>query len=439
MELIPGGAQTISKFPSQFPGAYPRSLIRGAGAHVQAEDGTWYTDWICSLGALSLGYGDELVDECVRQQVACGPIFSLPSRGLEERVAQQLVDLVPCAESVRFIKTGSEATEAAARVARAATGREIILTCGYHGWHSWYAATLPAHPGVPEAMTGLARAFRYNDLASLDEMITRANHQGTHDDWAYCPGVAAIILEPTLIAEPEPGFLEGVRARATRIGAVLIFDEMVTGFRWHRGGYQALSGVTPDLATFGKAMGNGYPIAALVGRGDLMRHARLASGTFNGDCVGLAAAGATVDRYLAEDVCGHMARLGRAIIDGYNHLAERYGLSGVTRAVGQAPHPKIAWNEAGAGEPSDAPGAYEAPRRYPARLRASLFYQEVCRRGHLLHPNGNNVMLAHSREHAESLLEACAAAMEVVANAADPRALIWGAPISPEPVWRAVQ
>ena len=439
MELIPGGAQTISKFPSQFPGAYPRSLIRGAGAHVQAEDGTWYTDWICSLGALSLGYGDELVDECVRQQVACGPIFSLPSRGLEERVAQQLVDLVPCAESVRFIKTGSEATEAAARVARAATGREIILTCGYHGWHSWYAATLPAHPGVPEAMTGLARAFRYNDLASLDEMITRANHQGTHDDWAYCPGVAAIILEPTLIAEPEPGFLEGVRARATRIGAVLIFDEMVTGFRWHRGGYQALSGVTPDLATFGKAVGNGYPIAALVGRGDLMRHARLASGTFNGDCVGLAAAGATVDRYLAEDVCGHMARLGRAIIDGYNHLAERYGLSGVTRAVGQAPHPKIAWNEAGAGEPSDAPGAYEAPRRYPARLRASLFYQEVCRRGHLLHPNGNNVMLAHSREHAESLLEACAAAMEVVANAADPRALIWGAPISPEPVWRAVQ
>jgi len=439
MELIPGGAQTISKFPSQFPGAYPRSLIRGAGAHVQAEDGTWYTDWICSLGALSLGYGDELVDECVRQQVACGPIFSLPSRGLEERVAQQLVDLVPCAESVRYLKTGSEATEAAVRVARAATGREIILTCGYHGWHSWYAATLPAHPGVPEAMTGLARAFRYNDLASLDEMITRANHQGTHDDWAYCPGVAAIILEPTLIAEPEPGFLEGVRARATRIGAVLVFDEMVTGFRWHRGGYQALSGVTPDLATFGKAVGNGYPIAALVGRGDLMRHARLASGTFNGDCVGLAAAGATVDRYLAEDVCGHMARLGRAIIDGYNHLAERYGLSGVTRAVGQAPHPKIAWNEAGAGEPSDAPGAYEAPRRYPARLRASLFYQEVCRRGHLLHPNGNNVMLAHSREHAESLLEACAAAMEVVANAADPRALIWGAPISPEPVWRAVQ
>src|SRR3990167_7732340 len=188
-------------------------------------------------------------------------------------------------------------------------------------------------------------------------------------------------------------------------------------------------------------MGNGYPIAALVGRGGLMRHARLASGTFSGACVGRAAAGATIDCYddRDEDVCGHMARLGRAIIDGYNLLAERYGLSGVTRAVGQAPHPKIEWDEVGTGELSDAPGAYEAPRRYPARLRASLFYQEVCRRGHLLHPNGNNVMLAHSREHAESLLEACAAAMEVVANAADPRALIWGAPISPEPVWRAVQ
>ena len=441
IELCPGGAQTISKFPSQFPGAYPRSLVAGAGAHVQAEDGTWYTDWICSLGALSLGYGDPDVDAAVRGQVMRGPIFSLPNRGLEERVAQQLVDLVPCAESVRFLKTGSEATEAAVRVARAATGREIILTCGYHSWHSWYAATRPQHPGVPEAMTGLARAFRYNDLASLDEMIAWANHQGTHDDWAYCPGVAAIILEPTLIVEPAPGFLGGVRERATRIGAVLIFDEMVTGFRWHRGGYQALSGVTPDLATFGKAMGNGYPVAALVGRGDLMRHARLASGTFNGDCVGLAAAGATIDRYddRDEDVCGHMARLGRAIIDGYNRLAERYGLSGVTRAVGQAPHPKIAWNEAGAGEPSDAPGAYEAPRRYPARLRASLFYQEVCRRGHLLHPNGNNVMLAHQEAHVESLLWACGEAMRVVASASDPRALIEGDPISPEPVWRAVQ
>ena len=437
MELIPGGAQTISKFPSQFPGAYPRSLIRGAGAHVQAEDGTWYTDWICSLGALSLGYGDELVDECVRQQVACGPIFSLPSRGLEERVAQQLVDLVPCAESVRYLKTGSEATEAAVRVARAATRnprsgseRFFIASAGYHGWHSQWAALRPEHPGVPWCYETAIGEFRYNDLASLDTLIA-GELEGDN--------VAAIILEPTLIAEPEPGFLEGVRERATRIGAVLIFDEMITGFRWHRGGYQALSGVTPDLATFGKAMGNGYPIAALVGRGDFMRHARLASGTFNGDCVGLVAAGATIDHYLAEDVCGHMARLGRAVIDGYNRLAERYGLSGVTRAVGQAPHPKIEWDEVGTSEPSDAPGAYEAPRQYPARLRASLFYQEVCRRGHLLHPNGNNVMLAHSREHTESLLEACAAAMEVVANAADPRALIKGDPISPEPVWRGAQ
>src|SRR3990170_2589958 len=154
IELCPGCAQTISKFPSQFPGAYPRSLVAGAGAHVQAEDGTWYTDWICSLGALSLGYGDPDVDAAVRGQVMRGPIFSLPNRGLEERVAQRLVDLVPCAESVRFLKTGSEATEAAVRVAR--------------------AATRPEHPGVPHAMARLVRPFLYNDLMSLNDAIEQA-------------------------------------------------------------------------------------------------------------------------------------------------------------------------------------------------------------------------------------------------------------------------
>ena len=447
-ELVPGGAQTISKFPTQFPGAYPRSIVRGDGAYVWDDRGTRYVDWICGLGAVGLGYRHAAVDAAVVGQVMRGPIFPLPNVELEARVARKLVDIVPCAESVRFVKTGSEATEAAVRVARAYTGRDVVLTCGYHGWHSWCAATRDEHPGVPAALTYLARPFAYNDLPSLDAAIAWAERP--------CPsgpfrsGVAAIILEPTLIEPPyrracecgqaECGpvsFLEDVRLRAREHGAVLIFDEMVTGFRWRRGGYQAAQSVVPDLATFGKALGNGYPIAALVGRADIMQHARLVSGTFNGDCIGLAAADAVLDTYAQRDVCAHMRRLGRALIDGYNTIAAQTGAP--TRMVGQPPHPKIEWDEEGVGSERGVPGAYEPARAYANRHRASLFYQEVVRRGHLLHPNGMNVMLAHGERDVVDFLAACGDAMLTVLSAVRNnrvRESIEGDPISPESPWR---
>ena len=242
-ELVVGGAQTLSKQRTCFPGAYPRSLVYGSGATVW-ERFPWehgsrpYTDFVAGLGAISLGYQYGAVDLAVREQVGHGPIFSLSNVKLEERVAQRLVDLIPCAESVRFFKTGSEATEAAIRGARAHTGRDVIIcpSSSYHGWHSWYAVTRPEHPGVPEAMTRLARVFPYNDLPALDVLAQKLN-----DDWRYAsmrcnrhydgdrsvprPDVAAIILEPTLIEPPAPGFLEGLRERCDRWGAILIFDE----------------------------------------------------------------------------------------------------------------------------------------------------------------------------------------------------------------------
>lgn len=411
-ELIPGGAQTLSKMRGRFPGAYPRSLVGGSGATVCDSEGFWYVDWICALGAVTLGYNDDQVDEAVREQVAAGPIFSLPNVALEERVAQRLVDLIPCAESVRFFKTGSEATEAAIRVARAATGREIILCCGYHGWHSWYAATRPERPGVPRAMASLAYSVPYNRLDLLER-----TYQGVAGN------VAAFILEPTLVEPPAAGYLEGVRQFCTERGIVLVFDEMVTGFRWHAGGYQALCRVVPDLATFGKGMGNGYPIAALVGRADVMRHAVFASGTFSGDLIGLAAADVTLARYQQRDVCKYTRRIGQALVDSYDALAGKYGVP--TRAVGQPPHPVIWWEE--------EPGS---------RSRASLFFQEVVKQGHLLHPDGLNVMLAHTELDVSSLLAACEVAMGVLARAiADGTVLerIEGEPISPEPPWRVTR
>ena len=368
------------------------------------------------------------------------------------------MDLIPCAESVRFVKDGSCATEAAIRVARAATGRDIVLVCGYHSWHSWYAATREAHPGVPEWMLPLVQTFQHNDLASLDLAIDckwamgdgkapgRAfGSMGGLPSWRRgdtglnVRGIAAIILEPTLIEPPAPGFLEGVRERATRIGAVLIFDEMVTGFRWHAGGAQALYGVTPDLACFGKGMGNGYPIAALVGRGDLMRHARLVSGTFGGDCIGLAAADATLARYQEGGVCEHMWRLGRVLMDGYNALAKTLGAP--TRMEGQPPHPVIRWDEDGEPDYERLPYG-QIKTTLPNRWRASLFFQETVWRGHLMHPEGLNVMLATTEADVRSLLAACEAAMiEVLAAIGDGkvRERIEGDPISPEPAWRVAR
>ena len=424
-ELIPGGAQTLSKMRGRFPGAYPRSLLSANRALVFQIDGPGITDWICGLGAISLGYGYLDVDQAVMNQVVRGPIFSLPHK-LEERVAQRLVDLIPCAESVRYFKTGSEATEAAIRVARAHTGRDVILTCGYHGWHSWYAATREEHPGVPSLMCELVESFTYNDLPSLDEAIRRATdlYVDTVRGDNCEPGAAAIIVEPTLVEAPVSGFLAGLRERCDRWGALLIFDEMVTGFRWHAGGYQALCGVTPDLATFGKGMGNGYAIAALVGKAGPMRWARLASGTFGGDLIGLAAADATIARYQQGGVCEHMARLGARIIEGYNHLAAKH--SEATWAEGQPPHPVIRW--------------FEDPTNN--RHRASLFYQELVKRGHLVHPEGMNLMLAHTDADVDSLLAACDEALAIVTGAiraGNVRELIEGDPIDPTPVWRVTR
>jgi glutamate-1-semialdehyde 2,1-aminomutase len=455
VELIPGGAMTLSKMRGRFPGVYPRSLYRGSGARVfewrLTGPGRGFVDWICGLGAVSLGYRDEAVEGAVIKQVMDGPIFSLPNVELEERVAQRLVDLIPCAESVRFFKTGSEATEAAIRVARAHTGRDVVLCCGYHGWHSWYAVTRPEHPGVPEAMTELSVSFEYNDLAALDR-------DGADDIFGNfsTQDIAAVIVEPTLIEPPSPGFLEGLRERCDRWGALLIFDEMVTGFRWHAGGYQALCGVTPDLATFGKALANGYALAALVGRAEPMRWARLASGTFGGDLIGLAAADATLARYQQGGVCEHMAWLGARIIEGYNALAEKHGAP--TRAVGQPPHPVIRWDEemgaegvprsqkangghqsADAGRPYRSGSSPQASTTPPNRHRASLFFQETVRRGHLIHPEGMNLMLAHTDADVDALLGACDEAMAIVIEAiaaGDVRARVEGDPIDPAPAWR---
>ena len=259
LRLIPSGSQTFSKGPSQFvQGVAPVFLKRGSGSHVWDVDGNEYVDYMMALGPVILGHNFLAVTEAATRQMADGVAFS-QAHPLEVELAELLVETIPCAEMVRFGKNGSDATSAAVRVARAYTEREMVACCGYHGWQDWYIGTTTRNRGVPRAVQELTATFRYNDLASLEQIFARHPCQ-----------VAAVIMEPIGIEEPRDGFLEQVRELATREGTILIYDEVITGFRLAMGGAQEHFGVVPDLACFGKAMGNGFPISTVVGRRDIM-------------------------------------------------------------------------------------------------------------------------------------------------------------------------
>ena len=221
----------------------------GKGGHVWDVDGNEYVDFVNGLCAVTLGYDDADVTRAVKAQLEDGVIFTLP-HPLEMQVAEAIVDMVPCAEMVRFGKNGSDVTAAAVRLARAFTGRDHVAVCGYHGWQDWYIGSTARNRGVPEAVRNLTHAFAYNDLESLRKML--AGHPGE---------VAAVILEPMNSQAPKDGFLEGVKELTHRHGALLVFDEVITGFRLANGGAQELFGVTPDLACFGKGVANGYPVS----------------------------------------------------------------------------------------------------------------------------------------------------------------------------------
>ena len=260
LKTIPLASQTFSKSAMNFPrGASPLFFERGQGAYVWDYDGNKYVDYVLGLMPIILGYCDPDVDEAIRNQLNNGIIFSLPS-DLEVQLSEKLIELIPCAEMVRFSKNGSDVTSAAIRLARAHTGRDRIAVSGYHGWHDWYIGTTARNLGVPKSVQDLSSKFIFNDPDSLERLFKTDP-----------VGFAAVILEPTGACEPEDGFLERVRELCDQYGVVLVFDEIVTGFRVDMGGAQRKYGVTPDLATFGKAMANGMPISTIVGRREIMK------------------------------------------------------------------------------------------------------------------------------------------------------------------------
>ncbi len=323
--VIPGGAQTYSKsWRQHIRGVSPIFLERGRGAWVWDADGNEYVDLVQGLLPNILGYAHPDIDAAVTDRIRQGHSFSLAHR-LEVELAERLTRMIPCAEMVRFGKNGSDATAGAIRIARAATGRERVACSGYHGWQDWYIGSTSRSAGVPKAVRELTHPFPYNDLPALERILEA--HPGEF---------AAVILEPFNFVWPHVGFLEGVQALARRHGAVLIFDEICTGFHLGLGGAQRRFGVIPDLATFGKAMGNGYPISCIVGRRDLMMVCEevFISFTFAGDVAAMAAALAVLDQLEYTDALERMETAGRRLAEGARALADAAGLGDRFRVAG---------------------------------------------------------------------------------------------------------
>jgi glutamate-1-semialdehyde 2,1-aminomutase/spore coat polysaccharide biosynthesis protein SpsF len=408
-KLIPSGTQTFSKGPTQFvQGVAPVFLARGQGSHVWDVDGNEYIDYPLALGPIILGHNYPAVTEAVIRQVKEGTSFSLP-HPLEIEVAEMLVDMIPCAEMVRFGKNGSDATAGAVRAARAYTQRDVIACSGYHGWQDWYIGSTTRNKGVPKAVQDLTVRFQYNDISSLERVFSE-----------YPGKVAAVIMEPVGVDQPKNDFLQNVRNLTLREGTVLIFDEVITGFRLALGGAQEYFGVTPDLACFGKAMGNGYPISAVVGRKELMQlfDEVFFSFTFGGEAVSLAATLTTLRELREKKVIPYIWEQGQKLKDGYNVISKELGVDRYTECIGYPPHSVMILRDS-TGEES--------------LIVNSLFQQEVLKRG-ILSGAYHNVCFSHSEGDIEYTLRVYRDALAKIKLAAEDgnfAAYLEGKPIQP--------
>jgi glutamate-1-semialdehyde 2,1-aminomutase/spore coat polysaccharide biosynthesis protein SpsF len=391
--LIPGQSQTMSKGPTQWvQGIAPAYVRRGRGARVEDVDGRWYLDFPMALGPIVLGHAHEAVNAAIARQLEDGITFTLP-HPLEVEVAERVRDAVPGADWVRFAKSGSDATSAAIRVARAVTGRDRVIVAGYHGWHDWYIASTSRHRGVPQATRDLVEAVPPGDADALAAALERRAGQ-----------VACVIVEPIGLREPAEGELQSIVDLVRRHGALAVFDEVISGFRVARGGAQERYGAVPDLACFGKALGNGMPISALTGRTETrgVLEEVFFSGTHGGETLSLAAAAATLDVMASEPVHEHLWRLGARLQQGVRAQIDRHGLEDWVTCGGAAP-----WTLVTVREPR--PGEESLPGR-------TLLQQEMLKRG-VLYNGSNFVSYAHQEADIDEAIAAYGAAFARLAIA----------------------
>lgn len=367
---VPNCSSSFSKGYTQFvQGLAPIYAERADGCVLYDVDGNGWLDFVMALCPCVLGYNHPVSNEAVRRQLEKGTTFTLPHR-LEIELAEKLSTIIPCADWTRLGKNGSDVTTAAVRLSRAHTGRDLVACCGYHGWHDWYVATTLRNVGVPGAVADLTRTFAYNDLDSLKSVFEQN------------PGrVACVIMEPTHLEEPRDGFLHKVKKLCRDEGALLVFDEIVTGFRWAMGGAQEYLGVTPDLATFGKAMANGLPIAVLAGRQEYFETMEriFYSFTFAGEALSLAASMAVIDYMMEHNVIDFLWKQGRKMMQGYDEAARRAGIGETTFCKGVGPRHVMMFN---------------AESEAESLLMKSFLQQECIKRGYLFY-GCHNMSLAH--------------------------------------------
>jgi glutamate-1-semialdehyde 2,1-aminomutase len=417
-ELIPGGAHTYARGSDQYPEEMAPVIARGKGARVQDVDGNWYVEYGMGLRSVTLGHGYRPVAEAVADAAREGVSFSRPS-AWELSAAETFLEQVPGADMVKFAKNGSDATTAAVKLARAATGRPYVGVCRSQPFLStddWFIGTTSMNAGIVEEQRRLTVGFDYNDLDSVERLL--AEHPGQ---------LACLVLEAaTAMAEPEPGFLEGLRSLADRDGFVLVFDEMITGMRWATGGAQAVYGTTPDLSTWGKALGNGFAVSALAGKRHLMElgglrtdasRAFLLSTTHGPESTGLAAYLAVAEAYRERDVVAVMERQGRRLADAVNAVSVDMGISDFFAVTGR---------------PSCQVFTTRDPAGRPSQEFRTLFLQEMLDRGVL----GQSFVIsaAHTDEDVDMTVDAVKDSLQVYAKALDAgttAGLLRGRPVAP--------
>jgi glutamate-1-semialdehyde 2,1-aminomutase len=414
--MIPGGAHTYAKGDDQYPVLAPGFIARGSGCHVWDVDGNGFIEYGMGLRAVSLGHAYPEVVYAVVRQIRRGTNFTRPSE-LEVLCAESLLQVAPDADMVKFTKDGSSATTAAVRLARAYTGRDMVALCSDHPFFSyddWAICTTPMAAGIPDAVARLTLTFRYNDLASAEALFSA--HPGQ---------IAALILEPAKDVEPAPGYLAGLRDLCHRNGALLIFDEIITGFRWPQCTAQRHYGVSADLSTFGKALGNGFAVSALVGRREIMQlggfdhdqeRVFLLSTTHGAEAHALAAALAVMEIHRNQPVIETLERQGRRLHAGVASVVNHYGLDAHFKLLGR---------------PSNLVFSCCDRDGVPSQIFRTLFMQELIRRG-VLAPS-LVVSYSHSDDDIDRTIAAIDSALRIYGRALDegPEAYLVGRPVRP--------
>lgn len=398
--LIPSGTLTYSKAPERYvKGVYPIFIEQGRGCYVYSLEGNSYVDFPCALGAITIGYSDSRINEAVKKQVDKGSLFSMPSV-LEGELAERINSMIPSMESMRFLKSGSEAVSAGIKIARAYTGRTHVLSYGYHGWHDWSTPVCKKSDGTPTELNSTITEFKYNDLDQLRELL-KSNK------------VACVVLDPYVFDSPNDDYLSKLINMAHRHRALVLFDEVVTGLRWNKFSVQNSYGVKPDLSAFGKGFANGYPISVVGGRKEVMKVVEkdcFVSSTFGGELISIAAALATLRIALDENLPDRLEESGLQLINGFNDIANLYNL------------------------PCRMRGApYRMTLDMPSPAHKALFWQECVKVG-VIFGGATHTSLSHTPSIIDTVLQKCNEVLYSIRNYWDDPELILEGNM-PEPVF----